>query len=458
MCQQENGKIVNSLAIASSVRSGYDHYEKPLRRVRQRRRINMSFKNSLYCSTATILCVVALGCGQPVQEETAPAASETIMPQYQVDPFWPKPLPDAMLIGEIAGLAVDAQDHVWVFHRPGSLSEDELGAAQDPPVSLCCNPAPWIVEFDAEGNYLRGWGGPDEAYDWPEIEHGLFVDHENNVWLAGEDTNDHQVLKFTADGEFLLQIGQRGQTGGNAHTEFLGHPTDMEIDPETNEVFVADGYLNRRVIVFDATTGEYKRHWGAYGNEPQDFPAGTSYLAGRYRHAGPDGELLDSGFFPPIAPDRQDADTGEAFDPEGSPSQQFNIVHGLRLTDDGLVYVADRTNSRVQVFQRDGTYVDEVVIEKATMGEGSAWDVDVSPDEQQTFLYVADGTNQRVWIVQRATLEILGSFGRRGHGAGEFHWIHRLVVDSQGNLYTGEVNRGRRLQKWVLAEDNAATE
>ena len=418
----------------------------------------MIFKDSLYRSTATILCVVTLGCGQPVQEEPTPAASETTMPQYQVDPFWPKPLPDAMLIGEIAGLAVDAQDHVWVFHRPGSLSEDELGAAQDPPVSLCCNPAPWIVEFDAEGNYLRGWGGPDEAYDWPEIEHGLFVDHENNVWLAGEDTNDHQVLKFTADGEFLLQIGQRGQTGGNAHTEFLGHPTDMEIDPETNEVFVADGYLNRRVIVFDATTGEYKRHWGAYGNEPQDFPAGTSYLAGRYRHAGPDGELLDSGFFPPIAPDRQDADTGEAFDPEGSPSQEFNIVHGLRLTDDGLVYVADRTNSRVQVFQRDGTYVDEVVIAKATMGEGSAWDVDVSPDEQQTFLYVADGTNQRVWIVQRATLEILGSFGRRGHGAGEFHWIHRLVVDSQGNLYTGEVNRGRRLQKWVLAEDNAATE
>ena len=418
----------------------------------------MMFRDSLYCSTATILCMVTLGCGQPVQEEPTPAASETTMPQYQVDPFWPKPLPDDMLIGEIAGLAVDAQDHVWVFQRPGSLSEDELGAAQDPPVSLCCKPAPWIVEFDSDGNYLRGWGGPGEGYDWPEIEHGLFVDHENNVWLAGEATNDHQVLKFTADGEFLLQIGQRGQTGGNAHTEFLGHPTDMEIDPETNEVFVTDGYLNRRVIVFDANTGAYKRHWGAYGNEPQDFPAGTRYEAGRYRHAGPDGELLDSGFFPPIAPDRQDADTGAAFDPEGPPSQQFNIVHGVRLTNDGLVYIADRTNSRVQVFQRDGTYVDEVIIAKITMGEGSAWDVDVSPDEQQTFLYVADGTNQRVWIVQRATLEVLGSFGRRGHGAGEFHWIHRLVVDSQGNLYTGEVNRGRRLQKWVLAEDNAATE
>ena len=418
----------------------------------------MMFRNGLYCSTATILCLVTLGCGQPVPEEPTPAASETTMPQYQVDPFWPKPLPDDMLIGEIAGLAVDAQDHVWVFQRPGSLSEDELGAAQDPPVSLCCKPAPWVVEFDSDGNYLRGWGGPGEGYDWPEIEHGLFVDHENNVWLAGEATNDHQVLKFTADGEFLLQIGQRGQTGGNAHTEFLGHPTDMEIDPETNEVFVTDGYLNRRVIVFDANTGEYKRHWGAYGNEPQDFPAGTRYEAGRYRHAGPDGELLDSGFFPPIAPDRQDADTGAAFDPEGPPSQQFNIVHGVRLTNDGLVYIADRTNSRVQVFHRDGTYVDEVIIAKATMGEGSAWDVDVSPDEQQTFLYVADGTNQRVWIVQRATLEVLGSFGRRGHGAGEFHWVHRLVVDSQGNLYTGEVNRGRRLQKWVLAEDNAATE
>ena len=417
----------------------------------------MRFKQAL-CRVATaVICVAAMGCEQPAMEEaTAAGGEETSIPEYKVDPFWPKPLPNDWLIGEIAGLAVDSRDHVWVFHRPGSLTSDELGAAQDPPISVCCKPAPWIVEFDEEGNLIQSWGGPGSGYDWPVTEHGLFVDHKGNVWIGGENRDDHQVLKFSSDGTFLLQIGQSGKTGGNNHKEFLGHPTDMEVDPQTNEVYVSDGYLNRRVIVFDADTGEYKRHWGAYGNEPEDFAPGIYYGGGRYLKTGPDGEPADAGLTPPIAPGRRTPGSETTYNPNDPPAQQFNIVHGARVTNDGLVYVADRTNNRIQVFQRDGTFVKEVVIANKTMGEGSAWDVDVSPDEEQTFLYVADGTNQRIWILRREDLEILGHFGRRGHGAGEFHWVHRLAVDSHGNIYTGEVSRGRRLQKFVLEKKEAS--
>ena len=421
----------------------------------------MRLTQALCLWATTVICVAAMGCKQPAMEETtATSGEETSFPNYKVDPFWPKPLPNNLLIGEIAGLAVDSHDHVWVFHRPGSLSSDELGAMQDPPISVCCKPAPGIVEFDEEGNLVQTWGGPGPGYDWPGHEHGLFVDHKDNVWIGGESSapgrEDHQVLKFTSDGTFLLQIGQSGKYGGNQHKEFLGHPTDTEVDPETNEVYVSDGYLNRRVIVFDAETGEYKRHWGAYGNEPEDFAPGIYYGGGRYLKTGPDGESVDAGLTPPIAPGRRTPGSETTYDPEDPPSQQFNIVHGLRVTKDGLVYVADRTNNRIQVFQKDGTYVKEVVIANKTMGEGTVWDVDVSPDEEQTFLYVADGTNQRIWILRREDLEILGHFGRRGHGAGEFHWVHKLAVDSQGNIYTGEVSRGRRLQKFVLETKEAS--
>ena len=399
----------------------------------------MKFAQGLYRAAATVLCVAAMGYGQAALEEAATAGDEgTSTPQFRVDPFWPKPLPNNWLVGEIAGIAVDSEDRILVLQRPGTLGVLELGAAQSPPTSICCMPAPPILEFDAEGNLLQSWGGPASGYDWPGIEHGLSVDYQGNVWVAGEGSRDpetglghslhgdaepmcvdHQVLKFSRDGTFLLQIGQAGRTGGSNNTEFLGHPADMEVDPETNEVYVTDGYLNRRVIVFDADTGEYKRHWGAYGNKPDDTDLGP-------------------------------------YDPSAPPSQQFHpVVHSVRISNDGLVYVADRVNDRIQVFQKDGTFVKEVIIAKDTIDRGSAWDVDFSPDEKQTFLYNADGVNQRVWILRREDLEILGSFGRRGRSAGQFHWVHKIAVDSHGNIYTGEVNTGRRLQKFVLEKKTA---
>ena len=371
-----------------------------------------------FCVSAILSAlVIALGCA-PAGPEGAGSGQVPMEgdgpPVYGVDPFWPKDLPNKWLLGEVAGLAIDSRDHIWIIHRPGSLDAGpfgEYGAAADPPTAECCVPTPPVIEFDAEGNVVSSWGGPGEGYEWPDNEHGIFVDHMDNVWVGGNGGPDHQVLKFSRDGTFLMKIGQKGMNEGSDSTQYLGQPADFYVDPETNEIYIADGYLNKRVIVFDADTGEYKRHWGAYGNEPSDEDIG-------------------------------------GFDPDAPGAQQFrNPVHCARIADDGLLYICDRGNNRIQVFQKDGTYVDEIFIARRTFGAGSTWDVDLSPD--QIFLYNADGTNQKVWMLMRDGLEIIGSFGRHGRNAGQFHWVHNLAVDSQGNIYTAEVSLGRRVQKFT---------
>ncbi len=375
--------------------------------------MNSLRKLLLLLAGPVLVCVP--GCAPAVTEEATAVSEETDgVPVFKVDPYWPQPLPNDWLIGEVGGVAVDSRDHIWIVQRPGSLSEDDLGAVQDPPRSICCRPAPSVMEFDADGRFVQGWGGPGEGYEWPATEHGIFVDYKDNVWVAGNGPDDHQVLKFSRDGTFLLQIGHAGKTGGSNHTEYLGRPADIYVEPEANEVYVADGYLNKRVIVFDADTGEYKRHWGAYGEKPDDTDLGQ-------------------------------------YDPDLPAAKQFrNPVHAVRISDDGFVYVADRVNNRIQVFHTDGTFVKEVFIDKKTLGSGSAWDVDLSPDEKQTVLYNPDGTNQQMWMLLREDLTILGTFGRRGRMAGQFYWVHNVAVDSHGNVYTGEVNQGRRVQKFVL--------
>ena len=400
----------------------------------------MNLTHLFYRTAAVLLYMAAIGCNQPMNTGTEDATTASNdgadVPQFQVDPFWPKTLPNDWLIGRIAGVAVDSQDRIFALHRPGSLTTSELGLIQDPPMSLCCRPAPPVLVFDAEGNLLDSWGGPEEGYDWPGTEHGIFVDHNDNVWIGGEGIGDpetladhkvhgednpwcrdHMVLKFTNDGKFLMQIGKAGRTGGNNSTEFLGHPADIAVDPETNEVFISDGYLNKRVIVFDAETGEYQRHWGAYGKVPDEAPIR------RY--------VLD-------APDTEN---------------YTDSVHAIVISKDGLVYVADRGNSRIQIFQKDGTYVEEhLIMPETRLGStnGTVWDIDLSTDEEQTFLYVADGNSQVVWILRRNDMEVLDSFGRRGRGAGEFHWLHKFTLDSKGNMYTGEVHMQRRLQKFEV--------
>ena len=351
---------------------------------------------------ALALLASALGACTPKIIGEGAAAPETA-PQLVVDPFWPKPLPNTWLMGQASGVAVDRRDHVWVVQRPKSLTEDERGATLTPPRSRCCAPAPPVMEFDADGALIQAWGGPTAAHPWPENEHGIFVDHRDNVWLAGNGAKDGMILKFTRDGTFLMKIGEPGVVGNDGDTRRLNRASNVAVDPATNELYVADGYGNHRVIVFDADTGAYKRHWGAHGRPPGD---------------------------PTVKP--------------------FNNVHCIRLARDGLVYVCDRANNRIQVFQKDGAFVKEFAIAPETRGPGSTWDVDFSADWQQTYLYNADGENNHVWTLLRQSGEIIGTIGRNGRSAGQFHWIHNLAVDSKGNLYTTEVDTGKRAQKFVV--------
>ncbi len=346
--------------------------------------------------------------------------------------MWPKPLPNHWLLGNVIGVSVDANDHVWIVHRGASLERTESYAAQKPPAAECCIPAPPVLEFDQAGNLLRTWGGPGEGYDWPAANHGLTVDFEGNVWIAGSgratapagaaqvetasDPNiygDSMVLKFSRDGRFLKQIGKRSASKGNDDTQNVRGATKLFVDPKTRELYVADGYGNRRVIVFDADSGEYKRHWGAYGHRPDDTP-----LAG--------------------------------YNPNDPPARQFRSpVHCAELSRDGLLYVCDRANDRIQIFKPGGTFVKEVFVARNTLGDGSVWDMAFSRDRQQKYIYVADGSNEKVYIIDRQSMEVLTSFGDGGRQPGQFYGVHSIATDSNGNIFTAETYRGQRVQKFV---------
>ena len=374
---------------------------------------------------ATILIfLVTLAVGQHLLKRTVVARGQGSgqVPRFQVDPLWPKPLPNQWVMGSVIGVAVDSRDQIWMIHRPSSLSDNERAAALDPPLAACCVPAPPILVFDQEGNLVDSWGGPGPGYQWPQSEHGLYVDYKDNVWIGGNGSNDHQIVKFTQDGRFLLQIGRSGMSQGSNDTENLKQPTTMTVDPVANEVYVADGYGNRRVIVFEADTGEYKRHWGAYGNRPDD--------ADPYNASG--------------------ATVGPDYDPDKPPSRQFSrAVHGVTISEDRLVYVADRVNNRVQVFEPDGTFVKEGFVDKRTRGFGSVFELAFSKDSGQRFLYNPNGMNQSVDILLRDSLEVVARFGQGGRYPGQFYAVHSIAVDSRGNIYTGETLEGKRLQRFV---------
>jgi len=347
------------------------------------------------------------------------------VPTYEVDPMWPKPLPNNWLVGAIAGIAVDARNHVWIVHRPGTLQPNETRSFW--------RAAPPVLEWDETGNLVSAWGGPGNGYEWPDLEHGIYIDPDDNVWLGGGGEKDAQILKFTREGRFVMQIGRKGQNTGSNDTRNLGAAANMTLDRGSGELYVADGYVNHRVIVFDAATGAYKRHWGAYGKTPDD-----SYFTRA-------GERLPSPFSGAV----QFENRPSQYDPDGPPPPQFRIVHAVRIANDGLVYVCDRTNDRIQVFRKDGTFVKEQFIARGTLGSGSVWDIAFSTDTAQTYLIVIDGTNQQVYIVDRQTLAVVSGFGHAGHWAGQFYGAHNLATDSSGNLFIGETYEGKRVQKFV---------
>ena len=368
-------------------------------------------RNRMKLSSVAALLFITVACGSEPSEQAAEPTSAT-PPEWEVDPTWPPTLPNDWILGDIRGLFVDENDHLWVVHMPSSLTRQEIGAAQDPPIADCCFPAPPVLELDPEGNVLQAWGGPGEGYTWFDAEHGIHIDHNGFVWLG--TSNGFHVMKFTKDGKHVLTIGKPGVNMGSNDPTHLGGPANFFVEPSTNELFIADGYRNRRVVVFDAATGEYRRHWGAYGRPPDD-----TYT---YEY--------------PIRLD--------------DPPQQYRTVHGIVGAKDGLVYVADRRGNRVQVFRQNGEYLMERFVAPETGGSGTGFSLGLSRDTEQSILYLIDGTNQRVWMLRRNDLEILGRFGRPGRQAGEFIRAHMVVLDSRGYLYTGEAGNGRRMQRFKL--------
>ncbi|HWF09338.1 MAG TPA: hypothetical protein VG297_12805 [Bryobacteraceae bacterium] len=410
--------------------------------------------NRIVITTAIALFTLLAFAYRVLEKRAVVEAAGTQAPRFEVDPMWPKPLPNHWVTGNIIGVSVDSRDHIWIIHRAGTLEAKEVYASSNPPAADCCLPAPPILEFDEEGNLLNHWGGTNgPGYEWPDSNHGITVDYKGNVWIGGNGRgtapgapppgraagrgapanappvaegaeparpggrpiyyHDSMVLKFTQDGKFLMAIGKPGASKGSNDTENLGLPAKIFVDPKTNEVYVADGYGNKRVIVFDADTGKYKRHWGAYGNKPDDTNPGP-------------------------------------YKPDAPVAQQFrNPVHCADLSNDGLLYVCDRVNDRIQVFKPDGTFIKEKILYKNTLGDGSVWDIAFSKDAAQKYIFLADGANEEIHILDRESLEVLTSFGDGGRQPGQFYAVHSIATDSKGNVFTTETYRGQRVQKFV---------
>ena len=436
-------------------------------------------------------------------ERSAPRLAEgAIAPAFVVDPTWPMHLPNNWRIGQVGGLAVDQHDNVWVFHRPRSLGEvaagglgvagtndegvavDGLGYSREfeDQTAGCCVPAPSVLKFDQEGNLLDAWGGPqdpgflenrcrtqDGCY-WPGREHGLFVDHNDFVYVSGNGSNftgqfpwaatfgdDSHILKFTAEGEFVYQIGYAGMTGPDSEN-IDGGPNgtpqpyrvaDFSVDPNTNRMYIADGYGNRRVLIVDAENGQYVGHFGAYGQNPVDDPAGTDldpYNAGPWARDYRDGNMRPMFFRAPL--------------------------HCAIVSSDGLLYACDRGNNRVQVFdvtEVGGScsnpnatpgvcgFIRDIPIAPQSYANGTAVSAAFSTDPGQTCLYVGDLANGTFYIINRENYHELDRIGRAGRQIGELHWIHALAADSHGNIYTGEVDSGQRIQRFVRYGDEGCS-
>ena len=371
-------------------------------------------RRTITIASVLLVSITLIGCG-PESDTTSALApnSRPEAPAFQVDPTWPREMPNSWILGAVTAVFVDAKDHVWVTHLPETLTPEETALVQEPPIGTCCVPAPVVIEFDREGNVVQGWGdsSTQDVSEFPRNAHGLFVDHNDYVWVG--TYRHHRVMKFTRDGQLVMTIGRYDDNGGSNDPNLLGGPAGIWVDPDTNEAYFADGYRNRRVVVYDGDTGEYLRHWGAYGELPND-----------------------------------DYDFGDR-DPLGPAPRQFSTVHGLVGSSDGLLYVADRRGNRIQVFDYAGQFVVEQTVAPLTRASGSAFVIALSPDVEQRWLYLADGTNHKVWILRRSDLEIVGEFGRGGRQVGQFLRPHGMGIDSQGNLYVGEASTGRRVQKFT---------
>ena len=373
-------------------------------------------KRQFVIGSTLVALLITLGVSQVALQHRAEAQAGTggkvQVPRFEVDPSFPKPLPNHWYQGMSIGVGVDASDHIWIVHRPDSVNA--LEAAEDAKTGACCAKAPPILEFDQQGTLLRHWGGGDgDGYQWPASNHGITIDYKGNVWIGGNGGGDGMVLKFTQDGKFLMMVGKKGVPIDSNSTEHFGMVAKIFVDKKENEAYISDGYGNKRVAVIDADTGTFKRYWGAYGNKPDDTNLGR-------------------------------------YNPEAPPAQQFRTpVHCAEMSNDRFVYVCDRVNDRIQVFTPDGKFVKEQWIAKRSLADGSVWDIAFSKDAAQKYLYLADGRNQKVYVIERQSLQVLTSFGDGGRQPGAFFGAHSIATDSKGNIYITETYEGKRVQKFA---------
>jgi len=372
--------------------------------------------------------------------------ADPMVPMFQVDPYWPKPLPNHWVQAMTIGLSMDTHDNIWIIHRPQTLEQKESYSTRGE--ADCCTAAPDVLEFNEAGDLLRHWGRDEvrgNGHDWPSSNHGITVDKDGNVWLGGNGAyqpmpppgsaeqfeprpaqpapapfregggergtyHDSFILKFSPDGKFLGEIGHANGSKGSLDTDNVKGVAQIRIIPQTNELVLADGYGNKRVSVWDAATMKFKRLWGAYGKPPNDDPI-------------------------------------PHYDVN---SPQFgNPVHCAQPSNDGLIYVCDRTNNRIQLFKFDGTFVKQYIMEPNTKGDGSVWEIAFSKDPQQQFMYIADGSNEKIHVYDRQSMKELYSFGGGGRIPGQFYAVHSVVTDSKGNIFTTETYRGQRVQKFL---------
>lgn len=380
----------------------------------------------------------------------SPLASQS-SPHYQVDPSWPKQLPNNWILGHVQHVFVDQDDHIWLVHTPELVQPDEAGLAQKTPISECCIPAPAILEFDTEGNLLSSWDGPGKAPNYPMGTQAVWLDDHKNFWMigAGRRPGMHvpregaknnpwgggNVMKFAAgkEAQLLLEIGHNPKITGEANNQDIGvfgFPSSIQVDETAHEVYIADGFINRRIVVYDSNTGKFKRGWGAYGIPLEEITNST---------------LEDD---PTLG---RPVNHGQDYDPSAPPSKQFRgPLKGLRISNDNLVYIGDGENDRIQVFTKEGKFVKEFFVAPKTLDEGAVMDIAFSRDAEQKYLYVADGSNNVIWILNRKDGSVVSSFGHRGHNAGQFSYLLAIGVDSHGSVYTGEVKYTNRSQKFVL--------
>src|SRR5579862_26388 len=381
------------------------------------------------------LVAVALCAGIIVRHASAQNSGGVKYPVFEVDTSFPQ-LPNNWVVGNVSKVVVDRHDNVWFIQRPRNPQiKVPDGKAAAPPV----------LEFDSAGKFLQAWGGPGTGYDWPDTEHNIFVDYKDNVWISGSSPNnsktvdsDDMVLKFTNTGKFLKELGGRSVSNGNKDTKSVNKPGDLFVSPKTNELYAADGYGNRRVIVFDADTLAFKRMWAAFGKPVVDVPGS----GGRGTGGGP-----------ALAPGQRAAEAGSgprAIDTEGPGDDNYALVHCVLISNDDIVYVCDRPNRRIQVFSPDGKYITQMFVNRAGPSSSSVSGVAFSPDMDQQFLYIADYGNSHVVVADRKKLEVLYQFGKRSAAPGDFQGIHHLAIDSKGNLYAAEVAPGARIQRFAF--------